>query len=77
MPHFGGKKQDLTGLEITRREYEQNVEYQWAVNALNEELDCAGNEIVSCEGYEAAMDMVKVKWKCGTRRNVETCHKYW
>lgn len=52
------------------REYERYVEYQWAVDALNE-LDCAEDGFVSCEGYEAATDMVKVKWerwdeeKCG------------
>ena len=48
------------------REDQQYVEYQRAVNALNEELDCAGDGFVSCEGYEVAMDMVKVKRKRGT-----------
>ena len=38
---------------------------------LNKELHCTGDGFVSCEGYEVVMDMVKVKWKCGTRRNME------
>ena len=37
------------------------------------ELECAGDGLVSCEEYEAAMDMVKVKQKHGMRRNVEAC----
>ena len=55
------------------REDEQYLEYQQAVNALKEELDWAGYGFVSCEWYEAAMDMVKVKQKHGIRRNVEAC----
>ena len=42
-----------------KREDWQYVEYQQAVNVLNEELDCAEDGFVSCEGYEVVMDMVK------------------
>ena len=57
----------LSKAEVQQHERDQQyVEYQWAVNALNKELDCAGDGFVSCEGYEVAMDMVTVKRKCGT-----------
>jgi hypothetical protein len=56
----------------TRENNEQYVKHQQAVDVLNEELDCAGEVFISCEGCKAAMDMVKLTWgktwdeeKCG------------
>ena len=56
-----------------KREDAWYVEYHQAIHALNKKLDCAGDGFVSCEGYEAVIDMVKVKQKHRTRRNVEAC----
>ena len=39
------------------------MKYQHAVDVLNE-LDYVGNGFDSCQGYKAAMDMVKLKETC-------------
>jgi hypothetical protein len=43
-----------------KREYQQYAKHQQAVDVLNEELDCAGDVFISCEGCNTAMDMVKL-----------------